>query len=280
MRPAASGHATGAGDFLDGLVKRTRHLQIHILNWDFPMIYAMIGRPRRFLGWAGSRITAFTCALTAIFRRRLAAPKLVVIDDAVAFVGGIDLGAGRWDTPEHIADDPRRATGACPTTGARRDDRAGRGSRRAIGELARERWRRAAREDLATAEPGNDPWPRTGPDLKMPKSPSRGLLLPMAGGPRCARWRRSTSTCRRRQAPLYLENQYFTSARIGEAIGLFSCGAFPIRLFLSPLSPDGWLEGPIMGSLRAQLLKRLRELDRYGRLHVYYPVVPGWGTNA
>jgi hypothetical protein len=34
--------------------------------------------------------------------------KLVVVDDRVAFVGGIDLAAARWDTPEHRAYDPRR----------------------------------------------------------------------------------------------------------------------------------------------------------------------------
>jgi phosphatidylserine/phosphatidylglycerophosphate/cardiolipin synthase-like enzyme len=34
--------------------------------------------------------------------------KLVVIDDRVAFVGGIDLSRWRWDTPEHKPDDPRR----------------------------------------------------------------------------------------------------------------------------------------------------------------------------
>jgi phosphatidylserine/phosphatidylglycerophosphate/cardiolipin synthase-like enzyme len=26
-------------------------------------------------------------------------PKIVVIDDAIAFVGGLDLARGRWDTP-------------------------------------------------------------------------------------------------------------------------------------------------------------------------------------
>ena len=34
--------------------------------------------------------------------------KIVVIDDRVAFVGGLDFALGRWDTSGHLADDPRR----------------------------------------------------------------------------------------------------------------------------------------------------------------------------
>ncbi|MGB7932628.1 MAG: hypothetical protein WCH04_10475 [Gammaproteobacteria bacterium] len=34
--------------------------------------------------------------------------KIVVIDDRVAFVGGLDFALGRWDTSGHLPDDPRR----------------------------------------------------------------------------------------------------------------------------------------------------------------------------
>src|SRR3546814_6046315 len=34
--------------------------------------------------------------------------KIVVIDDALAFCGGIDMTADRWDTLAHLEDDPRR----------------------------------------------------------------------------------------------------------------------------------------------------------------------------
>ena len=34
--------------------------------------------------------------------------KLIVIDDAIAFCGGGDIGPDRWDTPEHLDDNPRR----------------------------------------------------------------------------------------------------------------------------------------------------------------------------
>ena len=35
--------------------------------------------------------------------------KIVVVDNSLAFVGGIDLTKSRWDTSEHIMNDPRRS---------------------------------------------------------------------------------------------------------------------------------------------------------------------------
>ena len=34
--------------------------------------------------------------------------KIVVIDDSIAFCGGIDITIGRWDTREHLGKDRRR----------------------------------------------------------------------------------------------------------------------------------------------------------------------------
>ena len=37
--------------------------------------------------------------------------KLCVIDEAIAFMGGLDLCFGRWDTPQHaLVDDPEDAS--------------------------------------------------------------------------------------------------------------------------------------------------------------------------
>ena len=71
--------------------------------------------------------------------------KIVVVNDAVAFVGGFDLSKLRWDTPDHRPDVPRRIDPdgkpyppfhdiqmavAGPAAGT-------------LGELARNRWVRA-----------------------------------------------------------------------------------------------------------------------------------------
>ncbi len=40
------------------------------------------------------------------------------------------------------------------------------------------------------------------------------------------------------------------------------------------LSTQGWLEAPTMGTLRTVTLKKLRDADRYGRFHAYFPHIP------
>ena len=71
--------------------------------------------------------------------------KIVVVDDAIAFTGGLDLTIRRWDTPAHRADDPGRVDPAGRPYPPAHDvqvmvdgDAAA-----ALGELARARWRAA-----------------------------------------------------------------------------------------------------------------------------------------
>ena len=42
-----------------------------------------------------------------------------------------------------------------------------------------------------------------------------------------------------------------------------------------PKVASGWLEEHTMGVLRARIVRRLREADRYGRLAVVYPALAG-----
>jgi phosphatidylserine/phosphatidylglycerophosphate/cardiolipin synthase-like enzyme len=71
--------------------------------------------------------------------------KIVVVDDAVAFVGGLDLTTSRWDTPAHRADEPSRTLPNGKPYGPFHDVQmmvSGR-CRRHLATLARRRWERA-----------------------------------------------------------------------------------------------------------------------------------------
>src|SRR5262245_17230333 len=131
---------------LDALAKRRRGLHVWVLEWDFPMLYALDREllPLVQFGWKTHRRVHFRLDSS----HPLAGShhqKLVIIDDKVAFMGGMDVTHGRWDTREHRSDDPRRTDpwgrayppyhdvmlvcdGAAAT---------------ALAELARERWKRA-----------------------------------------------------------------------------------------------------------------------------------------
>ncbi|GJE04700.1 Cardiolipin synthase B [Methylobacterium isbiliense] len=89
--------------------------------------------------------------------------KIAVIDDALAFCGGIDLTVGRWDTPEHRDEDRRRASPwgfAQPpwhdATAAVDGEAA-----QSLAELARERWESATGERLPPLSERHAIWPQT-----------------------------------------------------------------------------------------------------------------------
>jgi phosphatidylserine/phosphatidylglycerophosphate/cardiolipin synthase-like enzyme/uncharacterized membrane protein YdjX (TVP38/TMEM64 family) len=147
--------------FLDELARTRPELHIHILLWDFSALYLFERetlaslQARRFDERTHERVR-----LVLDDAHPLGAAqhqKLVVVDDRVAFSGGMDLGENRWDTRAHEPGDPRR-----------RDPR-GRGfapfhdvqilvegaPARVLGDLFRHRWRRATGGQLA-APPAPD----------------------------------------------------------------------------------------------------------------------------
>jgi len=97
------------GELLNQLVDRERELRVYILGWDFSMLFALDREwiPIYHLGWNTHRRVRFElesrCPTGSSHHQ-----KVVVIDDLIAFCGGLDLTRGRWDTPDHRPDDPRR----------------------------------------------------------------------------------------------------------------------------------------------------------------------------
>lgn len=277
--PPDDGLPTKLGEFLDTLARRRRGLHIHVLDWDFAMLYALEREPLPIyaLGWRTHRRLHFQMddqhPVGGSHHQ-----KIVVIDDAVAFVGGLDLTIRRWDTSEHRADEPGRVDPSGKPYPPFHDvqvmvdgDAAA-----ALSELARERWRRATDHDPHRAGTGarRDSWPTevqpdlTGVDVAIARTePSysgrdavqevRRLYLDAIAAAR--RW-------------IYIENQYFTSAAIGDALAArLAERDGPEIVVVTRRHGGGWLEQNTMEVLRARLLRRLREYDRYGRLKVYCP---------
>ncbi len=267
------------GDFLNFLVKRRRGLNVYVLDWDYPMVF---GTDREFpplygLGWKPRRRVHFrydnTHPVASSHHQ-----KVVVIDDAVAFAGGLDLTSRRWDTCAHRADEPRRLADGNPyppfhDAMLMMDGEAA----RSMGELARERWRNATGGQLRAVTPKSDPWPeeirphltnvnlgisRTVPvtDTQAEVREVEALYLDMIA---------------RAKRDIYIENQYFTAQRLGDALEarLKEPDGPEIILVLRLLS-HGWLEEHTMEVLRTRLIQRLKKADRWNRFGVYYPHVP------
>jgi len=275
------------GQFLNALVKRRRSLRIFVLDWDFAMLFAVDREllPIYKLGWRTHRRLEFHLddahPVGASHHQ-----KVVVVDDAVAFVGGIDLTHCRWDTSEHRPDEPRRRHpegDACPPFHDVQMMVDGEAAA-ALGELARERWRRATgRRPRRREAPSSDPWPpavaaditdarvaiaRTEPPYESGAGVQeiKQLYLDAIGAARHG---------------LYLENQYFSAGSIADALAQrLHQREGPDVVLVSRRNDSGWLEEMTMSVLRARLHRRLRDADRHDRYRCFYPQVPGLGDDC
>jgi phosphatidylserine/phosphatidylglycerophosphate/cardiolipin synthase-like enzyme/uncharacterized membrane protein YdjX (TVP38/TMEM64 family) len=270
------------GDFLNFLVKRRRRLEVRILTWDYPVIFAK-GRERSpiyGLGWRPKRRVQLRyddhLPIGASQHQ-----KVVVIDGALAFCGGLDLTLSRWDTPAHGPNEQRRINEGCGDAYAPFHDTVtavdGEAAR-ALDELVRDRWARATGQQLKKVTPVGDPWPESLPvtltDIDVAIARTRA---PMNGDPAIAEvLQLYLDMIAAAKRVIYIENQYFTSNALGEALALrLAEPDGPEVIAVLRLSTQGWLEAPTMGSLRTAMLKKLRDADRHGRFHAYFPHIPG-----
>lgn len=266
------------GAFITWLARRTPGLQVHILRWDLGALAALLhGR-----------------TLATLIRWKLAKrihvkldsthppgashhQKIVVIDDCLAFCGGIDMTRGRWDTRGHRDDDPGRTdpdgsryTPWHDATTAIQGPAAA-----ALGDLCRDRWHRAGGHRLSPPEVDDACWPdalaadftdtrvaiaRTQPELngEPPVQEIEALYLDLIG------------TARRF---VYAESQYFASRAIAEAIARrLAEPDGPEFVIVNPNAADGWLEQTAMDTARARLFQALKQRDPHDRLRLYHPV--------
>jgi phosphatidylserine/phosphatidylglycerophosphate/cardiolipin synthase-like enzyme/uncharacterized membrane protein YdjX (TVP38/TMEM64 family) len=273
--------APGLAAFIARLLSRKKRLRVHILGWDYAMIYAL----------ERESLPLFAFGLRARqrldFRLDNAHPfggshhqKIVVIDDSVAFAGGFDITRNRWDTPEHRGRDPRRVDPQGRNYPPFHDVQAlvDGDTARALGDLVRQRWYAATGEGLSVPAPGRDAWPsQVRPDVRDVRVAISRTEPAYAGRPGVREVERlfidSIAAARR---SVYIESQYMTSTLIADALGRrLEERDGPEIVIVTPREPTGFLEESTMGVLRTHLLADLRKRDVFGRLRVYFPKVPG-----
>ena len=149
--------------FLNGLVESRPDLHVYINVWNFHVLY--LRERELFQDVKLGRQTHQRVHFVQDGVHRFCAAhhqKVVVIDDTVAFAGGIDLTFCRWDTSEHRGFDARRVDpDGKPVRPFHDAQMAVDGeAARALGELFRERWKNATGVELEAPEPSPiDPWP-------------------------------------------------------------------------------------------------------------------------
>ncbi len=265
-------------------LERRPELEIFVLSWDFSFIYSFEREPapRRQFGAAHPRLHF---ALDADHGSGGSHhQKLLVVDDAVGFVGGIDLTHHRWDEPSHAVMDPRRLDGDGKPYGPFHEvEVAVSGpAAAALGELARTRWNTRRRRRTPPVRPGSSAiWPA---NLTVDVSDldvgfARTLTRPGIPGIREIEATTVAAIASARRS-IYVENQYLTSRVAVRALGdrLVSQEG-PDVVVVLPLSESGWMEQSSMGLLRQEALSALRAADRHGRLRLLAPVVRAANDN-
>ncbi|MGH8240354.1 MAG: VTT domain-containing protein, partial [Steroidobacteraceae bacterium] len=161
---------------------------------------------------------------------------------------------------------------------------------RALGDLLRDRWRRATHETLDPPWTKKRMFRRAGPHptgTAWPPSIDKPLRDVAVGISRTAPPTNGDPSVREVEAlyldmiaaarhSIYIENQYFTADKVGAALAarLSEPDGPEVVVVLRELS-HGWLEELTMQTLRTKLIERLRAADIHDRLRVYYPFIDG-----
>ncbi|QDX25322.1 phospholipase [Sphingomonas suaedae] len=266
------------GAFISWLVQRNPDLKVHVLRWDVGALMALLrGHTlQTLIKWKLSKRIHLLLDAThppgASHHQ-----KIVVIDDCIAFCGGIDMTLGRWDTRAHGDGDPGRinpggdrympwhdATTAITGPAAR-----------ALGDLCRERWQRAGGTPIDPPQVEQDCWPKTlSPDFTDARI-AIARTQPQLNGDEPvqeieALYLDLIASARRF---IYAESQYFASRKIAEAIARrLAEPDGPEFVIVNPAHADGWLEQEAMDTARARLFQALKRRDPHDRLRIYHPV--------
>jgi phosphatidylserine/phosphatidylglycerophosphate/cardiolipin synthase-like enzyme len=272
------------GEFLKQIASEQPHLDVRLLCWKSALPVAAtqdwftIKDRATFSGSRVKLVLDGKLPLGASHHQ-----KAIVIDDAVAFCGGADIGPERWDTPTHLDNDPRRAKSrhAHGNSAGDFDSRhevmgvVSGAPAQALGDLFRERWLRATGEALSPPPKTAPAWP-SGIEPQFTQLPTglsrtngawRGFpeireverlhLAGIAAARRC----------------IYMENQYFTSPLIAGALArrLAEPGGPEVVLIGTEHSPS-YFDQATMDRTRVRFLQILQRADKHGRLKAYSPV--------
>ena len=203
--------------------------------------------------------------------------KVLVVDDRLAFCGGGDISVDRWDSPAHRDFDQRRIMPrqACHDPRHEVMMMVDGDAARALGDLARERWRRSTGETLPPPpDAGGDPWPDHvppqlhGAEVAIVRTEPAWKARPLVDEIR----QLTLASIAEARETIYLENQYFTSpvvtealaARLGEPHG-------PEVVLVTTGHAPSWFDRLTMDRARGAMIWRLRAADVFGRFRALWP---------
>ncbi|UYN95953.1 MAG: VTT domain-containing protein [Enhydrobacter sp.] len=278
------GLPAGFADFLAALVQRRPELRIDLLLWDYSLLYSGEREllPRLSLDWqTPDRIRL--CLDDTVPLGSSQHQKMVIVDDTLAFSGGLDLTIRRWDTSDHCADNASRVDPAGHPYRPFHDVQivVDGPAARALAELARDRWCRAEGGTPEIA-PRGDPWPAvvvpdfTDVEIGIARTqPHYGTLERVREVEALF-----VDSIDRAERSIYIENQFLSSPLIARRLARRLRRKPKLEVVIvAPRSHDSWVERRTMRNGRIRFWRRLRSAAQ-DRVRLLYPSVAQNGTTT
>ncbi|WP_241524135.1 phospholipase D-like domain-containing protein [Oceaniglobus indicus] len=275
---APDGFPNQLGAFLEAAVKRAPKLNIYLLKWNGAVVAAP-GRwaPTVALSMFGSDRIHFALDGHHPFGA-CHHQKIVVADDKLVFCGGIDATEDRWDTSEHLPDDPRRVRKDGSASDPWHDATSALTGpvATALGELSRRRWHRATGDTLERpSSTATDIWPddldvdATDVDVAIARTEP-----PYDGAPLTNEIERLyLDSIEAATDAIYIESQYFASETVCAALeNRLKQHGGPEIVVINPEAALSQLEDDAMHVLRGRMIDTLRAADHQDRFRIFHPV--------
>lgn len=276
---AGDGYPETLADFLSELVRERPRLVVHLLEWDYSVLYANERElfPQLALGWNTPERVRFALDDAVPFGSSQH-QKLIIVDDAVAFSGGLDVTIRRWDTSAHEADNPLRIDPAGKPYRPFHDVQAmvDGAAARALGGIARARWMCVTGERVQSVRSAADPWPDSvTPDFRavdvgiartQPRYDGQGEVREVE--------QLFLDSIDAAERSIYIENQFLTCARVAERLAQRMRERPELEtLIVAPQTHASWLEARTMRNGRIRFMRVMQDAGVGERVRLVYPEV-------
>jgi phosphatidylserine/phosphatidylglycerophosphate/cardiolipin synthase-like enzyme len=274
--------AVTLGDFLRNLVDSKPTLSIYILIWRGSVYY---GSNPEFPGlpagewFAGDWLKHERIHFLLDAHHPVSSShhqKIITIDDSLAFVGGMDLTQGRWDTSGHAPVQRHRVeVGENHPPVHDVQMMVDGDAARIVCACALDRWRLATGEQLEPPATARTPWPEHVRPAVRRHPVAVARTLPAYGEqPEIREIEQLNADCLAAANDcIYLEIQYFATPGLAEILAEhLRRPEGPEVVIVVTCRSKGIIEHYVMAQTRDRLFAELRAADRFGRLRMFYPV--------
>ncbi|MEH2625317.1 phospholipase D1/2 [Bradyrhizobium sp. AZCC 1719] len=283
---ADDGYPQELGAFLKALLKTKPDLRINILNWNFPALYAAErewNSAAKFTAHASDRLRF--CFDSSLPLGSAQHQKIVVIDGALGFAGGLDLTIRRWDTSAHETRHPLRTDPdgkpylpfhdvQCMVDGE---------AAASLTELAENRWHAAGCTVERPAATKGERWPASVPVQcrGMTVGIARTEIATARGGGVNEVARLFEASINAADRLIYIENQFTSATDIARLLAQRLLDVPQLRVLLvMPKMHSSWFESQAMQSGRGGFIAQFVSAGVMDRVRFVYPSTRDAGQAA